>query len=281
MEKLPRTGMGLVFSGGGIKAACSATATLIVLEEMGVEVKAISASSGGALIAALYCSGLNGLEVKERLIKIKLKNYFDPDKLGFLKAFFTGFKGWSGFLKGKALHKWLKDGLKVKTFEEARMPCYIVTVNVTKSIKDEIGSGDLALAALGSAAIPFVFKAVKINNEFHVDGGAISNVPADTLAEKEPGLKHILISSTQDLTPHNNLNYEQIMENFFTPWSILGNWIEAIVREERSMHLDTCVIPNTMMRVRAGDVDFFSPEKIGESIETASDFIREFLTKRM
>jgi predicted acylesterase/phospholipase RssA len=269
--------VGVVFSGGGLTALASATATFIVLDEMGIRPAAVCGSSGGALGAVLYASGLSGERMAVALSKLQLGDYYDPDLFGLIKAAFTGFKGWTGLLEGKAMQRYLKSIMPVYTFEECRIPCYLVAVNISTRRKEVLHRGDLVNAAIASAAIPFIFEAVERGGDLYLDGGAISNVPAFSLARMEPSLTHILVSSTQDLTPLSNNDKEDLTNKTFAPYHIFRSWIETVVDEERLVHLDTNKIPNTLMEVDPSGVDFHNPDGMADSIEQAVGFIRDFL----
>lgn len=276
MPKIPRK-LGVVVSGGGLNATCSAAATFLVLDKLGIEVEAVCGTSGGAISAAMYASGLSGQQIKEKLCSIKLSDYFDPDYFGVVKGILNGFRGWHGILKGSAMKEWLEDNMPVSDFKDCRCKCYIVTVNVSKGVKEVMKSGNLITAARASSSIPFIYKATKIGQDYYIDGGAVSNVPAYSLSEEEPDLKHILVSSTQDLDPFDDIDSEDIMNKYFTPYHIIRNWIESLVREERAVHLDTQNIPNTLMKMKMEHVDFFHPEDVEEGIESAEKFITQFL----
>lgn len=276
MFKIPKK-IGVVLSGGGLNATCSAAATFSALDRLGIEPEAICGSSGGAISAAMYASGMSGEDIKQALYTLKLSDYFDPDYVDVFRAIVNGFRGWHGILKGKAMERWLKKHLPVQTFEGCRTKCYVISVNVSKGVKEVLRSGDLISAVRASSAIPFIYKSVKINGDYYIDGGAVSNVPAYSLSEVEPGLKHILVSSTQDLDPFDDAETEDIMDKCFTPYYIIKNWIQSLVREERAVHLDTQNIPNTLMKMKMDKVDYFHPEKIRDGIESAEKFILQFL----
>lgn len=276
MTKIPKK-IGVVVSGGGLNATCSAAATFSVLDKLGIEPEAVCGSSGGVISAAMYASGMSGQDIKEVLCTLKLSDYFDPDYIGVFKAILNGFRGWHGILKGKAIEQWLKKHMSVQTFEGCRTRCYVVSVNVSKGVKEVIHSGNLIDAVRASSAIPFIYKAVRINKDYYIDGGAVSNVPAYALSEAEPNLKHILVSSTQDLDPFDDVDSEDIMHKNFTPYHIIKNWIQSLVREERAVHLDTQHIPNTLMKMKMSKVDYFHPENIRDGIESAEKFILQFL----
>lgn len=274
-KKVPKK-LGVVVSGGGLNATCSAAGTFCALDELGVTPVALCGSSGGAITAGMYASGMPGDTIRSALVTLQLSNYFDPDYLNIIKGILNRFRGWHGLLKGVAVKEWLEDHMPCNQFEQCQKRCYIVTVNVSRGMKEVASTGNLITAIRASSAIPFIYKAVKMGNDYYIDGGAISNVPAYALSEAEPDLDHILVSSTQDITPISTTS-EDIMSKYFTPYYIIKNWVESLVREERAVHLDTQHIPNTLMRVKMKKVEYFHPEDVAEGIETARQYVKGFL----
>jgi len=278
MSKIPKK-IGVVLSGGGLKSICSGVATFMVLDDLGLVPEAVCGSSGGAIASAMYASGMSGLEMKEKLVKLSLSDYYDPDYLGLIKAVLTGFSGWTGILKGNALVNYLTKVMPAHTFGGCKADCFIVTVNVSRGYKEVISGGNLAEVAAASASIPFVFKARRLNGDLHFDGGAVSNVPAYALSKKRPDLTHILISSTQDLDPLDHAHRDDLTAKFFTPYHMFRNWLEALAVEERMVHIDTGNIPHTNMEVKMNSVGFFEPQKVESGINSAVLFINDFLKK--
>src|SRR5258708_28872587 len=96
--------------GGGFARGIAHIGVLKVLEEEGIPVAMVAGTSVGALIGASYCSGLTIAELQEVAHRVR----------------FTTFARWTlsrcGFATTDRMVSFLTQTLKVKTFEELRIP---------------------------------------------------------------------------------------------------------------------------------------------------------------
>ena len=105
--KVPAIGLAL---GGGFARGMAHIGVLKVLEEEGIPVRVVAGTSVGALIGASYCSGLSIEELEKVAHACR----------------FTTFARWTvsryGFASNDRMVSFLTRTLKVKTFEELRIP---------------------------------------------------------------------------------------------------------------------------------------------------------------
>src|SRR5262249_31139658 len=105
--QMPAIGVAL---GGGFARGIAHIGVLKVLEEEGIPVRVVTGTSVGALIGACYCSGLTAPELRDVAHKCR----------------FTTFARWTvsryGFASNDRMVAFLDRTLKVKTFEELRIP---------------------------------------------------------------------------------------------------------------------------------------------------------------
>ncbi len=106
-QRTPIIGLAL---GGGFARGIAHVGVLKVLEEENIPVRIVAGTSVGALIGASYCSGLSPTELE-----------------GVARsARFTTFARWTlsryGFASNDRMIAFLTRTLKVKTFEELRIP---------------------------------------------------------------------------------------------------------------------------------------------------------------
>ena len=96
--------------GGGFARGIAHIGVLRVLEEEGIPVRIVTGTSVGALIGAIYCSGLSSAEMEEVAHNTR----------------FTTFARWTlsrhGFASNDRMITFLTRTLKVKTFEELSIP---------------------------------------------------------------------------------------------------------------------------------------------------------------
>lgn len=164
LEKLDKNiPINLVLSGGGVKCA-GHIALLEKIEELKLKINAISASSGGALVASMYASGLPFYKILEVLKETPLfkVSYFSFTKPGIFDTYY--FKS--------VLEKNIKS-----SFSELSIPLIVATSNMEKGESHYFKKGDLFKPILASCAIPGIYTPVKINNVLYSDGGILDNFP--------------------------------------------------------------------------------------------------------
>lgn len=158
--------IGIALGGGGAKGF-SHIGVLMAMEEFGIKPDIISGVSAGSIAAVLYASGLSPLEIRECFIEA---NKFDD------------FTEWTipkdGIFKLDKFAKLLDSWLTVKNLEELKIPTIVCATNLTRGTQVGWRKGEIVPRVIASCSIPVVFKPVRINNEYYVDGGILHNLPA-------------------------------------------------------------------------------------------------------
>ncbi len=139
------------------------------LEKCGIRPDMIAGCSAGAIVGALYASGMSPKAMEKEMLKVDWKHMFD---FGMPK---------NGLIKGDALWEYIELLTQNKDFNELDIPLYIVSTNLTKKEKVIFKEGNVAKAVRASLAIPGVFNPVYINGDEYVDGGLTDPVPIDIL----------------------------------------------------------------------------------------------------
>lgn len=159
---------GLVLSGGGSRAAFGLGAVKY-FEEIGLEFKAYSGASGGAIAATLLASGLSATESFEIIKNIDYK--------ALVK--FNYFRG--SFFKFEDENEFLKTILPFKNFEELPKPLYINAVDFETGETKFFRNGDIVSAILCSCALFPIFKPQFKDGKYYIDGGFTNNLPYEPL----------------------------------------------------------------------------------------------------
>lgn len=162
------TTYGLVLSGGGSRAAFGLGAAKY-FEEIGVEFKAYSGASGGAIAAALLASGLSAEEAFKVVKDIDFKKVVK----------FNYFKG--SLFRFEDEKEFLKTLLPYRTFEELQKPLFINAVDFESGETIYFDRGDLISAILSSCALFPVFKPYYKDGHYYIDGGFTNNLPCEPL----------------------------------------------------------------------------------------------------
>lgn len=162
--------LGLVLSGGTAKGFAH-LGVLEVFEKNKIKIDYIAGTSIGAVIGALYSSGLSVNELKEIAKKTKWSNLVDftlPDR---------------GILSGKKIEDFLRNLLKNKKFEDLKIPLAVVATDVYKGEKVIFNKGDVVNALRASISIPSLFVPFEYDNRILVDGGLIDPLPNDVVRD--------------------------------------------------------------------------------------------------
>jgi NTE family protein len=165
---LPRIGLAL---GGGFARGLAHIGVLKVLEQEHVPISYVAGTSVGALIGAIYCSGVSAAELEDVARSVR----------------FRDFAGWTlsrlGLATTERMMHFLNRVLKVETFEELRIPFGATATDLRTGEPIFFRSGALADAVRASCAYPGMFLPVEINGRLLVDGMLAHPVPAQPLRD--------------------------------------------------------------------------------------------------
>jgi len=187
-------------SGGGAKGGAHVGA-LYALNQLGIEVSAVSGTSAGAVVAGLLACGYTPadlIEILEDFAK-KGKKFIDPYYGGFVRGILFG-SPVDGLLKADRLYRYLKGLCGARTLSQAVLPLVITAVDIQSGrlifftshpqetlrklnlAHDEV-IGDLTIvdAIRASIAIPGVFRPYYLGERILVDGGVLDPLPANAL----------------------------------------------------------------------------------------------------
>lgn len=158
----------LVLAGGGTRYPCYAGA-LRALEEEGIVPEEVIGTSAGAIIAAGIGAGMDSRELVALSKRLLPKNLLDRN--------LWPFGGKTSYFKGKKILKAFRDNFPA-TFEDCSKPVHIVTHNWSRGVNQVHSTGDLPLCVRASMSLP-IFDMVKINGDYHEDGGYSGNFRVD------------------------------------------------------------------------------------------------------
>ena len=196
---------GLVLEGGGAKGAYQIGAWK-ALKEAGIRIKGIAGTSVGALNGALICMG--DLEKAESLWEnisysqiMSVDDKVMEDIFKQKKISRDALKDMMDYISAGGvditpLKELIAECVDEEKIQNSPMDLYIHTFSVDemrdlnvdlKGIEPELIKDFL----LASSYIFPIFKSEKLHGKTYIDGGAINNVPIDTLIEKE--YKDILV----------------------------------------------------------------------------------------
>jgi len=165
---VPQIGLAL---GGGFARGLAHIGVLKALEEEKIPLACVGGTSVGAVIGAAYCAGMSAAELAEMAAQVR----------------FRDFARWTisryGFASNERMVGFLKRVLKVRTFEELRVPLAVTATDFISGEGVVFRSGELIEPVRASCAYPGMFLPVQINGRLLVDGMLAHTVPTVPLHE--------------------------------------------------------------------------------------------------
>ena len=177
--------VGIALGGGGAKGLAH-IAVLNVLDELDVDVVAISGTSIGAIIGSLYASGMSAAEIRQAIDSLLARPRSLEEALAAKRVF-----GWlellgpelgsSHLLQADAFIAELRELLGVENFEDLQIPLHVVAADFWNRKEVVFNNGPILPAVAASFCLPGVFKPVVIDGTVLVDGGCVNPVPFDVI----------------------------------------------------------------------------------------------------
>ena len=172
---VPSIGIAL---GGGFARGIAHIGVLRVLEEEGIPIRVVTGTSVGALIGACYCSGMTVEQLEQVAYTCR----------------FTTFARWTlsryGFASNDRMVSFLTRTLKVKTFEQFRIPLGVTATDFNTGEGVVFHSGSIIDPVRASCAYPGMFLPVEIRGRYFVDG--MLSHPVPTVPLREMGADRVL-----------------------------------------------------------------------------------------
>ncbi|MEI8326707.1 MAG: patatin-like phospholipase family protein, partial [Betaproteobacteria bacterium] len=163
-KRAPIIGLAL---GGGAARGFAHVGVIQVLEEAGIHPNLVLGTSAGSLVASLYASGNNGIQLQQ-----VAENMEEAAITDWTLPFFS-----RGVLRGEALARYVNTLVKGRLIENMPLPLGIVATNLDSGQGVLFRRGDTGTAVRASSSVPGVFQPVKIGTQEYVDGGLVSPVP--------------------------------------------------------------------------------------------------------
>lgn len=162
----PRVGIAL---SGGIAKVLAHVGVLQALEESGVPLHAVAATSGGSIVGAFFAAGWTPAQLAEvaqdvswkRLTRVTLPRL--------------------GLLSNERMESFVTDRLGDARFEELKLPFAVIAANLTTGQKAVFRTGRIGPPIRASCSIPQLFSPVVINGDVLADGGLVEYLPIETL----------------------------------------------------------------------------------------------------
>jgi NTE family protein len=184
---MSRPRIGLALSGGGARGLAHVP-VIEALDEIGLRPSVIVGTSIGAIMGAGYAAGMSGADLRDysralfrnrtdvlgRLWQLRPKRVRD--------IFAQGALGVGQFEAERFLDNFLPGNLP-RSFAELSTPLKVVATDFYGWHEVVLKSGPLFPALAASAALPILFRPVRLNGRVMVDGGVTNPLPFDLIEE--------------------------------------------------------------------------------------------------
>lgn len=152
--------------GGGAARGFAHIGVIKALEAQGIVPDIVVGTSAGAVVGALYASGLSGFELQKVALEMdegQIGDWSLPDR---------------GVFKGEALQNFVNRAVANRNLEKLPRSFAAVATDLRSGEPILFRSGNTGMAVRASSAVPGVFQPVSISGRDYVDGGLVSPIPA-------------------------------------------------------------------------------------------------------
>jgi len=197
---IPQKSIQIALSGSGFLLPAHLGA-LQATEAAGYRISALSGTSGGAIVAALYATNPN--------IPILTDLVLNTNWLPFMN-FDSWTNGWRlltrrGICSTAALDAFLIRHTRGQSFTDLDLDLFICATNLSRGRRTVFSRAktpnlSVATAARASSSLPFVYPPKRIGEALYVDGGLTDDIPGDLLP-KSAGIPSVGVYLT-GIPPH-------------------------------------------------------------------------------
>lgn len=188
----PPCRVGLALSGGAARSVAH-IGVLKAFREAGVPIDALAGTSGGAVIAVLYASGISIADLERVAVGLRRR---DLGKITLSRM---------GIISIRPLESLLRTLIDDVRLEDLYPPTAIVATNLVRRARHEFRSGSAIEAVLASSAMPHIYRPVEVGGELYTDGSVVEYLPLSALRPCRPLVRvgsHLLPEEYQSRPRH-------------------------------------------------------------------------------
>jgi NTE family protein len=200
---------------------------LRVLIRTGFKIQAVTGSSAGAIIGALFSAGYQPEEIENALNNIDSARIFQRRPHDNSSVF-----GLAG------LYEVLERMLGDRTFEELQIPFAAVAVDLHQGQSLTLTEGSVVSAVKASIAVPGFFPPIELDGRTLIDGSVLDPVPVRAARQLAPGLPVVAVSLSPSISQFGSVNentgllhslpiLQRFMERFWLAQSV-GIFLAAV-----------------------------------------------------
>lgn len=262
----------VAFGGGGARGLAHIH-VIETLDELGIRPVAIAGSSIGSMMGAGMAAGMRGREIRDyatailgRRTEVASRMWrARPDTIAEMVG---GGIRVTQFNVERILKAFLPDAVP-RHFEQLAIPLKVTATDYFGHSMAVFSEGDLHAALAASAAIPAVFRPVRLHGRTYIDGGIYNPVPFDLLH----GAADIVIAVDVIGAP------EEIDNRRLTSIDLMFGATQLMMQSITAHKLQTCppdiLLKPTVSRYRV--LDFFKIAQVLADTEGVKDELKRQL----
>lgn len=225
-----RPRVGLVLSGGGARGLAH-IGVLKVVEREGVPVDLVVGTSVGAIVGALYASGVAPSDIEGMAKEVGWNELTDLSSARVVRLLLS-----ERLLSTQKMEKYLKDRIGEKSFADLKIPFACLATDIRTGEGIVLREGSVALAARASATMPGIFEPVPFRHRLLIDGGVVDNVPTEVARRLGADIL-LCLYVPEDFSRHNVSN---VLTMITQALYIQGQ----VISEERIKRADYVIRPD-------------------------------------
>ncbi len=286
--------IGLTLSGGGAKGAAH-IGVLKALEEENIKISAISGTSSGSIVAALYTCGYKATDIYY-IFKKYCKYITDYDHMipfKVINTLFTGKVKLKSLAKGNNIECIMDTFARKKSIidiSECKLPLAIPAVDVVngeivyylsrrinkRNIEDAtsfddrpsyIYGGRLSSIVRASTAFPGVFEPKRINSHLLIDGGTRVNSPVRILKDICESNEKIMVV------------YFEKSNNNTIPTNIIETTVKAVDIMGHEVNFEEINYADFKINVESSNVGLLDVSKINYMTRLGYNIAKDYIKK--
>jgi predicted acylesterase/phospholipase RssA/CRP-like cAMP-binding protein len=203
-----------VVLGGGSSRGFAHLGVLRALEEAGVPIDVVGGTSVGAVMGALYASGLTDAERVERAVTAFTRS----------GRFITLTLPLIALSSGRRVNRLLEEHIGSTPIEDLPRPFFCVSANLTRAEEVIHARGALWRAVRASLSLPGIFPPIYADGDLLVDGAALNNVPAEIMRARIGSGSVVAVDLFPDVEPMTAAPFDSDLSG----WRLLGHRLNPL-----------------------------------------------------
>ncbi|MBI3288806.1 MAG: patatin-like phospholipase family protein [Elusimicrobia bacterium] len=242
-----RPRVGLVLSAGSLRGTAH-VGVLHALEDAGFPVDVVSGTSMGAVIGAMYASGMPLEKIWKYAAAIRVGSGNDLSSARLISLLL-----FDKLLSSEKTEIQLRKNIGDIRFDQTLKPFACVAMDVYTGEAIIFRDGDVAPAVRASMNLPGIFRPLEYRHRFLVDGGVVDYIPVD--AAKLLGAEWTIASVTE--TDYTTSRPKNVLESLMQVIDIRGSYLSREQRKQADFLIEPPV----------GDMGMFEDYRTTEAIE--------------